>query len=478
MCQKSLMDIKQGRKLIKDTIRDINVAKSLITYAKSLLTKNRANWTAPEKNELPYNPQTWLEELLVVGYAISQCFEGNPKQFTDENLQNQLVAILSFASIQLRQIDMINPILDSIVQSLTCPNLLIPDYILLRNYNAVSLLLDVFDTQISDGVLLAACICLTKEKSYSQKIHKYLPRIAEKYPSAAASLKSVLIMQNISVNQIQSKAQEALTPILEALNDDPTNPQLLYNAAVLCLKLHRKDKASEYALKSLQADPSLPYTVLLVMKILRSNCDFKAALELADRSPIESGYWSKDIVIEAVLIAAESGNKQKIEKYFPRLKKYWRQDPEALYATIRTSLMLGNIQYASECFQLWSEFDQQSAEFFYCYAQLCIIAGDLNEAERHLMFAIEIDGGNSEYHAALATVLNKRGKHEMAIERAKFAVDLDPNSVHGWLALANVSDDPAPALKKVQEIRAVTVELSRIELVVCRGDIRSAFSLE
>ncbi|EAY16609.1 TPR Domain containing protein [Trichomonas vaginalis G3] len=472
--------INQGRKLIKDKVRDVNTAKSLISYAKQLLTKSRAAWAPPEKGTIPYDPQSWIEELLFVAYVISTCFEQNPKQFTDENLQNQLVAILSYASVQLRQIDMISSIIDSIVQSLICPNLVIPDYILLHNHNAVHLLLNVYESEISDGVLLSACICLAKDKNFYHSVDKYLPRIEQKYPAGAASLKAVLIMQNISNSQIPEKAQEALTIINNALSKEPKNPQLLYNAAVLCLKLHNKEKACEYAIKALESNPALPYTVLLVMKLLRSNCDFKAALDLADRSPLEAGYWSKEIVIEACLVAAESGNKQKIEKYFTRLRKYWRQDPEALYATVKTSLMLNNIAYASECFTLWSEFDQQSAEFFYAYSQLCIYSNDLKEAERHLMYAIDIDGSCAEYHSTLALVLHKRGKPEMAIERAKFAIDLDPDCIHSWLVLANVSDGDvsANALKKVQDLRSTTVDMTGVELVICSGDSRGSFSIE
>ena len=462
-------EFQNGRKFLKSKTKDIPTVKGLINYAKLLLGSSRNFWQQPQNDEeITPIPQTWIEELILVGYKINSCAKQNMKQFCAENLQDQFVAILCFAAAQIKQLDVIQPVVDSVVQTLSCPDIIIPFYVYNKNLNAVTLLLQVFHSTMSDASLLAACLFLAKNKSTSYHAEKYIDRLAPKYPKIVASLRACLLTQSAAYNENRSKCQEALGIITSALTAYPDDPQLLFNAAILCIKLYDKKNASLYAQKALIADPSNPHIILLLMKILRSNCNFEAALELADRSPAETGRWDKFIVIEAMFIAAEIGNMPKMEGYFQRLKKYWRRDGYAMSSTVRLNLMLGKLQSASECFQIWAEFDQQSADFFFCYSELCVASQDFAEAEKNLYFAIEADSDRAEYHAALALVLQKRGKKDMALERAKFATELEPNNIHPWLALASVSTGEinTRALKKVQEIRCNTIELGPLDIML------------
>ena len=461
-------DIKNGRKLLKSETKDIQTAKGLINYAKILLGPNRKSWEPPQKDEFPTNPQTWIEELVLVGYKINACAKQNMKQFCTENLQDQLAAILCFAASQIKQMDVISPVIDSIIQALSCPDITVPFYVHNKNINALSLLLQAFHESMSDASLLCACLFLAQNKSTSYQAEKYVDRLMLKYPRVVASLRACLLIQSAAFGESRSKCEEALHIITDALLVYSNDPQLLFNASLLSLNLYNKKKASEYAQKALIAETSNPHIILLMMKILRSNCNFEAALKLAERSPVEIGHWDKYIVIEAMFIAAESGDMGLMEKYFQRLRKYWKKDSYAMNCTVRLNLMLGKLQNASECFQLWSEFDQQSADLFFCYSELCVASQDFAEAEKNLYFAIEADSDKAEYHAALAFVLQKRGKKEMALERAKFATELEPNNIHSWLALASVSTGEMSAfsLRKVQEIRCNTVDVSPLDIML------------
>lgn len=461
-------DIQTGRSFLKSAETTISVANGLISYAKTLLGPKRSFWKPPQQGEFPVTPSTWLEEMILISYKIMDCAKANMKQFCSEKLQDQLVSILTFTAAELKQLDVVAPCIEQIVQCLTCPDIILPFYVYNRNLNAVSLLLGAYHEEVSDSTLLVSSLFLAKNKSTAYQAEKYIEKLAPKFPAIIPSVKAYLMVQSVSSAERQTKCEEALSIITAALESFPNNAYLLYNAAILSLKAHNKEKACSFAQKALKADPEDPSITLLVMKLLRSNCNFEAALNIADRSVVESGKWNKHIVIEAMFVAAESGDMTRMEGYFQRLRKNWKKDTCAMNCTVRLNLMLGKLQNASECFQIWAEFDQQSPDFFFCYSQLCVASQDFEEAEKNLYFAIEAESERAEFHAALAIVLFKRGKKEMALERAKFATELEPENIHAWLALATVStgDVSSNALRVVQELRCNTIELEPLDFII------------
>jgi tetratricopeptide (TPR) repeat protein len=301
---------------------------------------------------------------------------------------------------------------------------------------------------------------------------KYLDRLKDAYFVEWLSLRALILIQECSIDQLEARCSEALQLFKEAEKTYEKNPVVNYNIAYLHARLHEKTQALDYAKRAIlvNSDTHPPHwALLLLIRILRSNCQTTQALNLAIVAKDLLDCYDRDILIEGIFAAAESGDSVQTEHLFQLLRKNFKRDTRAFAASVKLNLMLGNIQSASECFQKWAEFDQQSPDFFFAFSQLCLASKDLGEAMTALSSACDLQPMNGQYQSALAYLYYEADAKDKALERARAAVSYDPECIHGWLALLHIDADPeevGEARKRVSYLRKNSVDLSNIGILV------------
>ena len=348
---------------------------------------------------------------------------------------------------------------------------LLPELIHNKHIIGVSTVLEAYNQQINNSTLLLTCVYLARNPGYSTIVDKYLNRLNEDYPAQVASIQAFMLINNCSINIRDEKCNEALQILEEVRKTDKKNPQILFNEGYVHALLRNKETAFDYLKASLRQKDKLPYasSILLMIRIMRSNCQTTEALQLATNSYYLLNRYDKNICIEGMYAAAEKGDMTQMDFFFQKLKKHYKKDCTVMEALTKINLMLGKTKNASDCFQTWAEFDKESPEFFFCCSQLCLAAHDTSEAIKNLILAIQLDPSNAEYNANLATVLYKNGDKEKAYYQARSAIRADPYSIHAWLALEMVSPDDSEAreaLNKAVELRKNVVDLSGLSIIL------------
>lgn len=349
---------------------------------------------------------------------------------------------------------------------------LLPELIHNKHIIGVSTVLEAYNQQINNSTLLSTCVYLARNPGYSTIVEKYLERLNEDYPSQVASIQAFMLINNCSINIRDEKCNEALQILEEVRKVDKKNSQILFNEGYIYALLRNKETAFDYLKASLRPqEDKLPYasSILLMIRIMRSNCQTAEALKLATNSYYLLNRYDKNICIEGMYAAAEKGDMTQMDFFFQKLKKHYKKDCTVMEALTKINLMLGKTKNASDCFQTWSEFDKESPEFFFCCSQLCLAAHDTSEAIKNLTLAIQLDPSNAEYIANLATVFFKTGAKEKAYDHARSAIRADPYSIHAWLALELVSPDESEArdaLNKAVELRKNVVDLSGLSIIL------------
>lgn len=465
--------IQEARTLSSKKI-NVDEALTLITFCKDLMTHLRTIWTPPPEGTYYFVPHSWIEEMLLICYRISECLISNSKTFMEHNIMSQFSAIMVFAAAQLHQIDVLAPVINHIIQYLTFPNMVIPLFVQTQNRLAVSLLLDAYLPQLSSATIMTAVLSLCTDPQYEFQIRPLIDKLEDKYPEQIASIRAFIIIRNAPQSEKISKCDSALRILNTILETHPNSAQILYNLAYISAIKNDKEVAFSFVQRSLSINPNDPRALLLFLRILRSNCQYDQALKVIDAIKHVLDHPDKFLTAEAMFIAAESGDLNRTESLFQKLQRHWPNDPFAMNVAVRINLLLGKPQSAADCFAHWAEYDKQSPEFFFCFAQLCLASRDYSEAERFLLYAVELAPTYGEYHAALATVFFKNGKKEKAKDRAKFAVQVDPLSMHAWIALALVTSgaESADASERAAELRRSSVDLKCINLILFPSDVR------
>jgi len=462
-------EIKNGRSLLVSSSKGIETAQSLISYCKRMIGTLRLEWYPPENEGLPFKFETWVEELLYASYKLSTICANNSKLFNSSNLTNPYISILFFAATQLKQLDAIIPIIDQIVQNITSPDCVLLFYLVNKQKTAVSLILEAFSIHIKDSTLLSACFYLAQSiETYEMVLPSYLDRLSQQYSFQVTILRAAISVNRYLISNDSTNIEYSLELIMGLLSDHPQNHLVLFNLAYLYALKKDKENSFKYARQSLVSNYNHSKPLLLLIRILHSNCQYDAAIDIAKSSAIILDRWDKNIVIEAMFCAAEKGDIALVESMFKRLNRKWKTDSQAMSASVRLNLMLGKINQATDVFESWSSFDQQSSEFMFCYSQLCVAAQDYSEAEKFITFAIDLNPKRGEYHAALSAILLKRGKKDIAYQRAKFATEIDPKSLFSWVALYNSSPNQlaSETLLKLTELRMSHIDLSELSFML------------
>ncbi|OHT10888.1 TPR Domain containing protein [Tritrichomonas foetus] len=349
---------------------------------------------------------------------------------------------------------------------------LLPHLIKSKHIIGISTVLEAYHEKIQDSTLLSVCVYLARNPGYASLIEKFYERLNKNYPVQVASIKAYILINSSTPGTRQEMCNKAVAILEEARKSDKKNPQILFNLAYIYALLHNKELSFTYLKGALAKHKKrLPYAsaLLLMIRILRSNCQTEEALTLANYSYDLLNRYDRNISIEGMFAAAEKGDMSRMEFFFQKLKKNYKKDTTAMESVTKINLMLGKIQNATECFQTWSEFDKESPEFFFCCAQLCLAANDTTEALHNLLFAIQLDPENAEYIANLATILFKTGSKDKACDYARAAIRANPDSVHAWLAMSSVTADETEArecLNKAIELRKTVVDLSGISIIL------------
>lgn len=442
---------------------DRETAIRLLHYAKDLMTTQRISWIKPDPNTSPYAkstlgvvPSNWLEELLIVSYRIIECFISNPNSFlenatsdtitdsktstiSDEsitesekrtaqfslNLPTQFVSILFYASIQLKQIDVVPIIIDRIVQNLICIDLLIPFFIRIDNFRALSLILNSFTDKLSDYTLFISCLYLSKYETFREFVNTKIDKLElkantklQKYQTqespnlhkiqiysliieGVASLRVSFLLQNQRNTIVYERIDTCITIITKSLEICPDSFQLHYNLAYLFAMQSQKDKCIEELKMSLQLKPNDPRSILFMMRMLRSNNQPSLAIQFYhsakkllnfdlhieqfrnDDQNARNDYYSNEnnlsykhvnngnkdtkklILIEELYALSESYLFETASQQLDFLLKKYQGDSEVIASLIRLYLLNNNIIKATELFSNWlhdPQFIQENEE--------------------------------------------------------------------------------------------------------------------
>jgi tetratricopeptide (TPR) repeat protein len=355
---------------------------------------------------------------------------------------------------------------------LSNPQTLVESLVAHSAASALALVLETAYTEIQFPTLLQACAFLARTQFFLSIQPDYLSRLESDFPVECAAIRASLLLQNATSAQIADRCRQAIALIKGARPTRDADPIVSYNLAFLNARLKLKQKAMKHVKRSILAatDRAPPVSaVLLLTRILRSNCqsDEAVALALASRDLLDC--YDRDILIEGMLAAAESGDFANAEALFQLLRANFKDDPVALNASVSLNLILGKTDGASECFETWADLDEQTAEFYFAYGQLALAAKDYAAANVGLFAACELQPTCGKYYAAAATLLARAGATEKAQETARHAIRVDPDCPHAWLALATVAGDTAEgssALAKAVELRRNSVDLSRLRLLL------------
>ena len=347
---------------------------------------------------------------------------------------------------------------------------IVSSYIDEDNFIGITTILESLADRLTGSALLD-CICfIVKNHGSASIVEKYYDRLEKDFPAQLASVKAYILVSEITKENREQKCNEAIQILENALKKDRKNPQLLFNIAYVNVLQNNKENAYKTLKKSFNKKKD-PYasSILLLIRILRSNCQTDEALSIANAAFDLLGRYDRNITIEGMFVAAEKGDISKMEFFFQKLKKNYKNDKKVMEAATKINLMLGKVQDATDCFQKWSKFDKESSDFFFCCAQLCLAAMDSNEALRNLSLANQLDPLNAEILANMATVYYKSGSKDRAYEIALAATKIDPTSIHAWLALSTVSTDDAEAknaLNYAIALRRSFVDLSGLSLIL------------
>lgn len=352
------------------------------------------------------------------------------------------------------------------------PNELVCSLIQKRHTVGVMKAVESYYKNIDKKTLLSALIYLAKGNSYASVVPQYYPRISKKYPAQVACLKAYLLLDQCPPSSLMEKCDEALAILTEQRKANKDSGALLENIALVYAMKQDKDHAMKYIKKYMVCENKESFSklpLLLMIRILRSNCQFSDALNLVKSSFDILGKHNRSILIEGMFTAAEEGDMDEMKVYFQKLKKLYRTDKMVLIASIKLNLMLGKLQNAIECFQSWCDVEEnhQSAEFLFYAGQLYIASKEYSEGIRYLKYAIEMKPFNAEYISALSSAYNSSGNREAALDAAKSAIKTDPYCFHGYLAMSLASQDPDEASKslaKAIELRKKSIDLTSLKI--------------
>lgn len=349
---------------------------------------------------------------------------------------------------------------------------LLPDLIKSKHIIGVSTVLEACNDKIKDSTLLACCIYLAKHHGYLANVEKNLKRLENPYPAQVASIRAYLLITNCSIDVRDEKCNEALKILEKVRKSDPQNPQILYNEAYIYALLRNQEMSFNLIKSALQKScnhPPIPSVLLLLIRILRSNCQTKEALDMATQSYYLLNKYDKYICIEGMYAAVESGDLNQMKIFSQKLERKFKKDTKVMETFTKINLMVGKTENATKCFQTWSSFDNETPEFFFCCAQLCSASQNYENAIHHLMLACQLDPSNANYLSYLATIYANAQKHEKAYDCAKDAVQVNPYSVHAWLALSNISPDENEArnaLAMAMNLRKTVVDLEDLDIIL------------
>ncbi|OHT13882.1 TPR Domain containing protein [Tritrichomonas foetus] len=466
--------MEEGRKLASCNKTDIETAQNILKYAKDLMTIHRLSWKPPKSKTYFQAPNNWLEELLLLSYRLIYCIIRQPNDFLQTDLPNQFVSLLLYSASQLKQLDVISPLIDQIIQNLMCVDLLIPYFIHIDHFMAVSLLIDAYNEKMCDFTRLISCIYLCKHQNFNKRILPFLDKLEEKYPSEIASIRLCLTITNKSIQTIEED-KEMKNTLLNILDDallaTPENFQILYNAAYIHALLGNKEKAYNYLKQSLSFKPSDGRLILFMIRLLRSNSQPNSALSLSRTAKSLLSLNSKQkkyIEIDTMFAAAEANQIPKAIRYITQLKRDYPFDTDVMSSVIRLNLMINKTKEATETLKEWSIFDKETPEYFFCFSQICIENKDYIEAEKFLNAAIEIDPRNAEFQAALSCLLAKQGKMDQAYERALIALKNDPFYPFAWRAMVNAvnGEEKIQAEDKFAQMQKIYVDLKNVDILL------------
>lgn len=243
---------------------------------------------------------------------------------------------------------------------------------------------------------------------------------------------------------------------------------MLFNIAYLYALKGEKEKSFQYVKQSFQSNPSNSKILLLFVRILRSNCQFKAVLDLVSASRHILDRWDLFLCIEAMYSAAESNDFNLMTKYFKKIRKNWKNDVIALKNLVKVNLMIKKTNDAMEIMKSWAEFDVQSSDYFFCFSQISLVSKSVDHAKRFILYAVELDPSNVIYLAALSQIHLELGEPKEALTIALTAIHLDPNNIYAWIAYAACLEgkESQEANEKLLKLRVSYVDLSNLDLIL------------
>ena len=457
---------KLARKAIHSKKITPEGATHIISYCRELIVGKSLVFRRPKDELYPVLPQTWIEEVMAIGYILAQELAGSQANvFLSRDLGTKFVALLFFAAAQVGQLDVISNVIDMVVQNLVCVDILIPYFIHIKNHLAVSLLLDSYAAEMRPATRLCACLFLVKFPAFAHKVVKFLDELEQVYPIHVIAIRMNLIIEGQPPAIVMDRAEELREMVQRGLEIGGNDPQMLYNAAYIEAMMRNRDKAYELLKESFRLKPYDHRTFVFLLKLLRTYEQPGQVLKLRGKRRFCFSGKHKGVEFEGLWAMAESNHRLEATKLGTKMMTLWPKDGEVMSVLMRVTLCSKLEESKKKCFEEWAAFDSPSGEFYFCVAQLCSSLSEYREAQKWLLMAIELDPCNAEYHASLSCAMAKNGEREKAQRQAKIALQFNPYLALCWLALScsTEGEESEEAKKKYMELRN-DVDVSKLEL--------------
>ncbi|KAH0785643.1 TPR Domain containing protein [Histomonas meleagridis] len=460
-----LREAYESKKLDKET------GEKILVNAKKVICSRR-DWCPPAPDLYSREINHWLEELMLTSYRLVEIYLHGPKTYLETDFLSQSVSLLLFCATQMNQLDVVLPVINRIVQDLTCPNLILPFFVAVDHYLAVSLIIDTYGSQINKSILLSACCFLCKYRNFNDRILPILDTLD--YPEQVSSIRVQLELLDQSIDNLSTCLQKCNLILDTALTQNPNSFQLHYNKSYVCALGGDKQGAFDHIKKSISICPFDSRIALLAMRILRSNNQPSAAIRISDVLFNEFRITNKWISIEKLYSLAEKQPKNFAISNCDQLLLKYPNDIDVLSSMIRLCLMKEEFSKATELMKKWESNSERSSDFYFYFSQLCMNSKEYDQANEYIKMAIDIEPENAEYHCMFSCYLYLDGNFEQGKEEAKLALILNPNYKNALeIYLKCLQDDEAEQseIDRInQRIRELEenkpIDLSNIDLML------------